>query len=81
MYNMGLSNRVQAVLVGISAGFGAFGAAAAVIPNFVPIGYKFAHYSLIFMTKLKSSRQRAERTNQKVVGHKVYNYSSRIKYA
>lgn len=51
---MGLSNRVQAVLVGVSAGFGAFGAAAAVIPDFVPLGYKLAHYSLISMTKLKS---------------------------
>jgi xanthine/uracil permease len=51
---MGLSNRVQAVLVGVSAGFGAFGAAAAIIPDFVPSGYKLAHYSLISMTKLKS---------------------------
>ena len=37
---MGLSNRVQAVLVGVSAGFGAFGTAAAVIPDFVPVEYK-----------------------------------------
>jgi hypothetical protein len=37
---MGLSNRVQAVLVGISAGLGAFGTAAAVIPDFVPVEYK-----------------------------------------
>jgi hypothetical protein len=40
MYNMGLSNRVQAVLVGVSAGLGAFGTAAAVIPDFVPPEYK-----------------------------------------
>ena len=37
---MGLSNRVQAILVGVSAGLGAFGTAAAVIPDFVPIEYK-----------------------------------------
>jgi hypothetical protein len=37
---MGLSNRVQAVLVGVSAGLGAFGTAAAVIPDFVPPEYK-----------------------------------------
>ena len=37
---MGLSNRVQAVLVGVSAGLGAFGTAAAVIPDFVPVEYK-----------------------------------------
>ena len=40
MCNMGLSNRVQAVLVGVSAGFGAFGTAAAAIPGFVPAEYK-----------------------------------------
>jgi hypothetical protein len=38
---MGLSNRVQAVLVGVSAGFGAFGTAAAVIPDLVPVENKF----------------------------------------
>ena len=38
--NMGLGNRVQAVLVGVSAGLGAFGTAAAVIPDFVPPEYK-----------------------------------------
>ena len=37
---MGLSNRVQAVLVGVSAGLGAFGTAAAAIPDFVPVEYK-----------------------------------------
>ena len=37
---MGLSNRVQAVMVGISAGLGAFGTAAAVIPDFVPPEYR-----------------------------------------
>jgi hypothetical protein len=37
---MGLSNRVQAVLVGVSAGLGAFGTAAAVIPDFVPHEYR-----------------------------------------
>jgi len=37
---MGLSNRVQAVLVGVSAGLGTFGTAAAVIPDFVPVEYK-----------------------------------------
>ena len=37
---MGISNRVQAVLVGVSAGLGAFGTAAAVIPDFVPPDYK-----------------------------------------
>lgn len=37
---MGLSNRIQAVLVGLSAGLGAFGTAAAVIPDFVPTEYK-----------------------------------------
>ena len=37
---MGLSNRVQAVLVGLSAGLGAFGTAAAAIPDFVPVEYK-----------------------------------------
>ena len=37
---MGLSNRVQAVLVGVSAGLGAFGTAAAAIPDFVPLEYK-----------------------------------------
>ena len=37
---MGLSNRVQAVLVGVSAGLGAFGTAAAAIPDFVPPEYK-----------------------------------------
>ena len=34
---MGISNRVQALLVGVSAGLGAFGTAAAVIPDFVPV--------------------------------------------
>ena len=38
--NMGLGNRVQAVLVGVSAGLGAFGTAAAAIPDFVPTEYK-----------------------------------------
>jgi hypothetical protein len=37
---MGLSNRAQAVLVGLSAGLGAFGTAAAVIPDFVPVEFK-----------------------------------------
>jgi uncharacterized membrane protein len=37
---MGLSNRVQAVLVGVSGGLGAFGTAAAVIPGFVPPDYR-----------------------------------------
>ena len=37
---MGLSNRVQAILVGLSAGLGAFGTAAAAIPDFVPVEYK-----------------------------------------
>ena len=37
---MGLSNRVQAILVGASAGLGAFGTAAAVIPDIVPVEYK-----------------------------------------
>ena len=37
---MGLSNRVQAVLVGLSAGLGAFGTATAAIPDFVPTEYK-----------------------------------------
>ena len=37
---MGISNRVQAVLVGTSAGLGAFGTAAATIPDFVPAEYK-----------------------------------------
>ena len=37
---MGLSNRVQAALVGVSARLGAFGTAAAAIPDFVPIEYK-----------------------------------------
>jgi hypothetical protein len=40
MRNMGLSNRVQAVLVGVSAGLGTFGTAAAAIPDFVPVEYK-----------------------------------------
>ena len=40
MRNMGLSNRVQAALVGVSAGLGAFGTAAAAIPDFVPAEYK-----------------------------------------
>jgi hypothetical protein len=40
MSNMGLSNRVQAALVGLSAGLGAFGTAAAAIPDFVPVEYK-----------------------------------------
>ncbi len=35
-----LSSRVQAVLVGVSAGLGALGAGAAVIPGFVPVEYK-----------------------------------------
>ena len=33
---MGLGNRVQAALVGVSAGFGAFGTAAVAIPDFLP---------------------------------------------
>jgi hypothetical protein len=37
---MGLSNRVQAVLVGVSTGLGAFGTAAAAIPDFVPTEYR-----------------------------------------
>jgi len=37
---MGLSDKVQAVLVGVSAGLGAFGTAAAAIPDFVPVEYK-----------------------------------------
>ena len=37
---MGLSNRVQAILVGVSAGLGAFGTATAAIPDFVPPEYK-----------------------------------------
>ena len=37
---MGLSNSVQAVLVGVSAGLGAFGTAAAAIPDFVPPEYR-----------------------------------------
>jgi hypothetical protein len=37
---MGLSNRVQAALVGLSAALGAFGTAAAAIPDFVPVEYK-----------------------------------------
>ena len=37
---MELSNRVQAALDGLSAGLGAFGTAAAVIPEFVPVEYK-----------------------------------------
>ena len=36
---MDLSNRVQAVLVGVSVGLGAFGTAAAAIPDFVPVEY------------------------------------------
>jgi len=37
---MGLSNRVQAVLVGLSAGLGVCGTAAAAIPDFVPVEYR-----------------------------------------
>ena len=37
---MGSSNRVQAVLVGVSAGLGAFGTAAAVIPDLFRQSYK-----------------------------------------
>jgi hypothetical protein len=37
---MGLSNRAQAVLVGVSAGLGAFGTDAAAIPDFVPPEYR-----------------------------------------
>ena len=37
---MGLSNRVQAILLGGSAGLGAFGTAAAAIPDFVPPEYR-----------------------------------------
>ncbi|HLE74931.1 MAG TPA: hypothetical protein VI864_02675 [Candidatus Bathyarchaeia archaeon] len=37
---MGLSNKAQAVLVGLSAGMIAFGTAAAAIPDFVPPEYK-----------------------------------------
>jgi hypothetical protein len=38
--NMGSGDRVQAILVGVSAGLGAFGTAAAAIPDFVPPEYK-----------------------------------------
>jgi len=38
--NVGLSNKAQAVLVGLSAGMIAFGTAAAAIPDFVPPEYK-----------------------------------------
>ena len=37
---MRLSNRVQAALVGVNAGLGAFGTAAAAIPDFFPVEYK-----------------------------------------
>jgi hypothetical protein len=37
---MRLSNRVQAALVGVNAGLGAFGTAAAAIQDFVPVEYK-----------------------------------------
>jgi hypothetical protein len=37
---MGLSNKVQAILVAVSAGLGTFGTAAAVIPDFVPPEYR-----------------------------------------
>jgi len=36
----GLSNRAQAVLVGVSSGLIAFGTAAAVVPDFVPLEFK-----------------------------------------
>jgi hypothetical protein len=36
----GLSNRAQAVLVGLSSGLIAFGAAAASVPDFVPIEFR-----------------------------------------
>jgi len=37
---MRLGNRVQAILVGVSPGFGAFGTTATAIPVFVPAEYK-----------------------------------------
>jgi hypothetical protein len=36
----GLSNRAQAVLVGLSSGLIAFGTAAAAVPDFVPSEFK-----------------------------------------
>jgi hypothetical protein len=36
----GLSNRAQAVLVGLSSGLIPFGAAAASVPDFVPIEFR-----------------------------------------
>jgi hypothetical protein len=36
----GLTNRAQAVLVGLSSGLIAFGTAAAAVPNFVPSEFK-----------------------------------------
>jgi hypothetical protein len=36
----GLSNRAQAVLVGVSAFLIAFGTAAAAVPDFVPLEFK-----------------------------------------
>jgi hypothetical protein len=36
----GLSNKAQAVLVGLSSGLIAFGTAAAAVPDFVPIEFK-----------------------------------------
>ena len=42
---MGLSNRVQAVLVGVSAGLGAFGTATAVIPDLFQSNTKFQSLS------------------------------------
>ena len=36
----GLSNRAQAVLVGVSSGLIAFGTAAAAVPDFVPLEFK-----------------------------------------
>jgi hypothetical protein len=36
----GLSNRAQAVLVGVSSGLIAFGTAAAAVPDFVPPEFK-----------------------------------------
>jgi hypothetical protein len=38
--NVSLSNRFEAVLVGVSAGLGAFGTAATVIPELVPVEYE-----------------------------------------
>lgn len=40
---MGLSNRVQAILVRVNVGLGAFDTAAAAIPDFVLVEYKVPH--------------------------------------